>query len=122
MVLQIPATGLQLESTGSSSKLPQQAFAITLDDSVIENMIQCVQNGKNIQLSLGSSPVSITAAKRCRTYELEVTDNLTCPVLIVRCTMCTINSRSNATQLELPSLHLFLFMFKKLQSMIITLH
>jgi hypothetical protein len=59
MVLRIPGTGLQLESSASSSsKLPQQAFAITLDDRVLESMIQCVKNGKDLQLLLGGSPVS----------------------------------------------------------------
>lgn len=57
--LRVPDTGLQLESSaGASPGIPAQAFALTLSDNVIEDMIKCVQNGEDIQLSLGSSPVS----------------------------------------------------------------
>lgn len=58
--LRIPDSGLLLEGSGSKSaaSLPAQAFAITLSDNVIEDMIKCVQSGEDIQLSLGSSPVS----------------------------------------------------------------
>lgn len=59
MVLRIPETGLQLESSDKiADTLPLQAFAITLSDSVIENLIQCVQDGEDIRLSLGNVPVS----------------------------------------------------------------
>lgn len=59
MVLRIPETGLQLESSGKAADtLPLQAFAITLSDNVIEDLIQCVQNGDDIRLSLGNVPVS----------------------------------------------------------------
>ena len=59
MVLSIPDSGLQLESSAkAAAALPLQAFALTLSDSVIEDMINCVQNGQDIQLSLGGSPVS----------------------------------------------------------------
>ena len=40
--------------------LPAQAFAISLSDSAIEDMIKRVQNGEGIQLSLGENPVSRT--------------------------------------------------------------
>jgi hypothetical protein len=58
--LKVPDAGLHLEgpNSNSASSLPAQAFAITLSDSVIEDMIKCVQSGEDIQLSLGSSPVS----------------------------------------------------------------
>lgn len=57
MVLSIPDSGLQLESSAkAAAALPLQAFALTLSDSVIEDMINCVQNGQDIQLSLGGSP------------------------------------------------------------------
>jgi RNA polymerase II elongation factor ELL len=57
--LRVPETGLILESSeNASTALPTQAFAVSLSDIVIEDMIQCVQNGEDIQLSLGSSPVS----------------------------------------------------------------
>jgi RNA polymerase II elongation factor ELL len=59
--LKIPDDGLLVEgpaSNNNSSSLPLQAFAITLSDNVIEDMIKCVQNGGDIQLSLGNSPVS----------------------------------------------------------------
>ncbi len=59
MVLKIPDSGLVLDaSVRSMASLPQQAFAVTLSDSVIEHMIECVQDGQDIQLSLGSNPVS----------------------------------------------------------------
>lgn len=59
MVLRIPETGLQLESSVKAAEtLPLQAFAITLSDNVIEDLIQCVQNGDDIRLSLGNVPVS----------------------------------------------------------------
>ena len=60
MVLKIPETGLVLDgSVRTMAGLPQQAFAVTLSDSVIEHMIECVQDGQDIQLSLGSNPVSL---------------------------------------------------------------
>ncbi|RYO97234.1 hypothetical protein DL765_011282 [Monosporascus sp. GIB2] len=56
-VLTIPNNGLQLESSAKSSNfLPLQAFGITLDDNVIEDMIKRVQNGDQIELSLGNDP------------------------------------------------------------------
>lgn len=58
MVLRIPEAGLQLESSAKSADiLPLQAFAITLSDSLIEDLIQCSQNGEDIKLSLGNVPV-----------------------------------------------------------------
>ncbi|KAJ9151749.1 Com1 regulatory protein [Pleurostoma richardsiae] len=57
MPFRIPEAGLQLESSADAvATLPLQAFAITLSDSVLEDMIQCVQNGEDIQLSLGGTP------------------------------------------------------------------
>jgi hypothetical protein len=59
MLLSIPDSGLALEGSAKAmAGLPTQAFGITLSDSVIEDMIKCVQDGQGIQLSLGSSPVS----------------------------------------------------------------
>ncbi|KAI0881450.1 uncharacterized protein GGS22DRAFT_172189 [Annulohypoxylon maeteangense] len=55
--LAVPDTGLLLESSANSSDhLPLQAFGITLSDSVIEDMIKCVQGGQEIELTLGSTP------------------------------------------------------------------
>jgi hypothetical protein len=56
-MLAIPDSGLLLESSDSRD-LPLQAFGITLNDSVIEDMIRCVQNGQGIELHLGNGPVS----------------------------------------------------------------
>jgi len=57
MLLNIPDSGLALEGSAKAmAGLPTQAFGITLSDSVIEDMIKCVQDGQGIQLSLGSSP------------------------------------------------------------------
>ncbi|KAI5865897.1 hypothetical protein GGS23DRAFT_359130 [Durotheca rogersii] len=59
----IPESGFLLESSANSSDyLPLQAFGITLSDSVIEDMIKCVQEGQEIELTLGSSPVSLTSS------------------------------------------------------------
>lgn len=59
MVLSIPDTGLHLESSAKSADtLPLQAFALTLSDNVIEDLIQRVQNGGDVKLSLGNVPVS----------------------------------------------------------------
>lgn len=59
MVFKVPDAGLALESSAkSTAALPQQAFAVSLDDKAIEDMIECVQNGQDIQLSLGDTPVS----------------------------------------------------------------
>lgn len=59
MVLQINEAGLQLESSPKATAgLPMQAFAINLSDSVLEGMIACVQNGQEIKLALGNTPVS----------------------------------------------------------------
>lgn len=50
---------LQLgSSVDSMAELPQQAFALTLSDDVLEDMIESVRNGQEIQLSLGDTPVS----------------------------------------------------------------
>ncbi len=58
MVLKIPEAGLQLESSAKAmAALPAQAFAITLSDSVIDDLLECAQSGQEITLSLGSSPV-----------------------------------------------------------------
>ncbi|KAI1414851.1 hypothetical protein F5Y13DRAFT_157360 [Hypoxylon sp. FL1857] len=55
--LAVPETGLLLESSANSSDyMPLQAFGITLSDSVIEDMIKCVQGGQEIELTLGSNP------------------------------------------------------------------
>ncbi|KAI1334379.1 hypothetical protein F5Y15DRAFT_291413 [Xylariaceae sp. FL0016] len=56
-VLAVPDAGLQLDSSARSADfLPMQAFGITLDDSVIEDMIKCVQKGQDIELTLGNNP------------------------------------------------------------------
>lgn len=79
--LKVPEGGLQLEgSAGKDASLPSQAFALTLSDVVIEDMIKCVQNGDGIQLSLGANPVSlpiphlpasvIPERSRVKTFEL----------------------------------------------------
>lgn len=56
--LKIPESGVLLKGSPSddSDPVPQQAFAISLSDNVIEDMIKCVQDGEDIQLALGASP------------------------------------------------------------------
>ncbi|KAB5578395.1 hypothetical protein GE09DRAFT_548712 [Coniochaeta sp. 2T2.1] len=58
MVLQIPENSALLlgGSADSMADLPQQAFALTLSDDVLESMIESVRNGQEIQLSLGDTP------------------------------------------------------------------
>lgn len=59
MVLKVPDAGLALEGSAKAmAALPSQAFAVTLNDKLLEDMIACVQNGQEIQLSLGDAPVS----------------------------------------------------------------
>ncbi len=59
MALEIPDDGLELQcSDHVMVDLPIQAFAITIDDSVLEEMRLCAENGDDIKLSLGNSPVS----------------------------------------------------------------
>ncbi|KAM0808121.1 hypothetical protein AB5N19_08463 [Seiridium cardinale] len=55
-VLAVPDGGLLLDGLDTSEFLPMQAFGITLNDNVIEDMINCVQNGKQIELFLGNNP------------------------------------------------------------------
>jgi len=57
--LRVPDDGLLLiGEAGESPSFPTQAFAVTLDDDVIEDLIRCFENDDEIQLSLGSNPVS----------------------------------------------------------------
>jgi len=63
--LTIPAAGLHLESSAKAANaLPLQAFGIVLSDSMIEDMIRCVQDGEEVELMLGSEPVSVSALVR----------------------------------------------------------
>lgn len=58
--LRVPGDGLLLSgSPGEGQSFPSQAFAITLSDDVIGDLVRCAQNGGDIELSLGSSPVSL---------------------------------------------------------------
>ncbi|KAF7541270.1 hypothetical protein G7054_g776 [Neopestalotiopsis clavispora] len=52
----VPDGGLHLESSEPSDSLPMQAFGVTLNDSLIEDLINCVQKGSQIELFLGSTP------------------------------------------------------------------
>jgi RNA polymerase II elongation factor ELL len=60
--LVIPESGMSLGSSLETASKPGSAvlevFGLTLSDSLIEEMIKCVQNDKPIQLSLGEQPVS----------------------------------------------------------------
>lgn len=64
--LKIPESGVLLKGSPSddSDPVPQQAFAISLSDNVIEDMIKCVQDGEDIQLALGASPVRFPLARK----------------------------------------------------------
>ncbi|KAI0976659.1 hypothetical protein F4678DRAFT_414048 [Xylaria arbuscula] len=81
--LKIPVAGLQLESSPSSRDfLPMQAFGITLNDSMIEDMIKCVQSGQNVELTLGGAPslhygsqeTKVSATPESLDYDLYLTD------------------------------------------------
>ncbi|KAF4125148.1 hypothetical protein GMORB2_3987 [Geosmithia morbida] len=56
--IKIPESGVLLKGAPGedSDPLPQQAFAFSLSDNVIEDMIKCVQDGGDLQLALGSKP------------------------------------------------------------------
>jgi len=59
--LVIPESGLSLGSSHHSAKHASSApniYGLTISDDVIDQMIRCVQSGKEIQLSLGQHPVS----------------------------------------------------------------
>ncbi|RAL68190.1 hypothetical protein DID88_008897 [Monilinia fructigena] len=67
--LDIPQNGLTLESNPPSDKSATNitpAIGLTLSDGMIEDMIKCFQNGKSIELSLGSSPNLIYGNKSHR--------------------------------------------------------
>ncbi|KAH8157971.1 hypothetical protein CIB48_g10275 [Xylaria polymorpha] len=81
--LKIADAGLQLESSPSSrDALPLQAFGITLNDSMIEDMIRCVQGGQNVELTLGNTPSlhfgsreeNVLVTPESFNYELYLTD------------------------------------------------
>jgi hypothetical protein len=59
MALQVPRAGLQLEEdfTGTYDHLPTQSFILDLSDDVIDGMIESVNQGNEIRLSLGNKPV-----------------------------------------------------------------
>ncbi|KAJ3551355.1 hypothetical protein NPX13_g11382 [Xylaria arbuscula] len=81
--LVIPDAGLQLESSPSSRDfLPMQAFGLTLNNNMIEDMIKCVQSGQNVELTLGGTPTlhygsqetKVSASPESLDYELYLTD------------------------------------------------
>ncbi|KAJ8130694.1 hypothetical protein O1611_g2936 [Lasiodiplodia mahajangana] len=56
--LKVPDGGLQLESSPSSrDSLPLQAFGITLNDGMIEDMIRTLRSGQDVEITLGSNPL-----------------------------------------------------------------
>lgn len=57
--LKVPDSGLLLDGTSDrDSPVPPQAFALTIPDSIIQDIINGAKNGKQIQLALGANPVS----------------------------------------------------------------
>jgi RNA polymerase II elongation factor ELL len=66
--LKIPNNGLMLKASAGRDvgPLPPQAFAISLNDNVIEGMIKCVQNGEDISLALGAKPTFLYGTKTHR--------------------------------------------------------
>ncbi|KAI0405800.1 hypothetical protein F4802DRAFT_135257 [Xylaria palmicola] len=81
--LKIGDAGLQLESSPRSrDSLPMQAFGVMLNDSMIEDMIRCVQSGQNVELTLGNTPSlhygsreeNVSVTPDSFNYELYLTD------------------------------------------------
>ncbi|KAI0473968.1 hypothetical protein GGR56DRAFT_649828 [Xylariaceae sp. FL0804] len=79
----VPDAGLQLSSpTASKNLLPLQAFGLTLNDNVIEDMIRCVRKGQELELTLGSNPSfqygskeqMVTATPESYSYDLYLTN------------------------------------------------
>lgn len=61
MALEIPEAGLRLQrpsSLAANTTAHPPAFALNLNNAVIEEMIECFKKGKEIQLCLGDNPVS----------------------------------------------------------------
>lgn len=59
--LKVPEAGLQLQGPfGHDTPLPPQAFALSLSNSVIDNLVRAVRDGGSIELALGNNPVSIS--------------------------------------------------------------
>lgn len=56
--LVVPRSGLPMEVGTRPDVASNGLIGITLSDNVIEDMIQCVQNGEVIQLSLDVDAVS----------------------------------------------------------------
>lgn len=56
--LVVPRSGLALEVGARSGDASNGLIGLTLTDNVIEEMINCVQSGEAIQLSLGIDTVS----------------------------------------------------------------
>ncbi|KAI0107730.1 hypothetical protein GGR51DRAFT_570690 [Nemania sp. FL0031] len=84
VALKVPEAGLQLESSPSSrDSLPLQAFGITLNDGMIEDMIRSVQSGQMLEITLGSTPSfhygsreeKVSAIPASFNYDLYLTDN-----------------------------------------------
>ncbi|KAI8628918.1 hypothetical protein F5Y19DRAFT_464887 [Xylariaceae sp. FL1651] len=82
-ILAVPDSGLQLDNSASSRDfLPLQAFGITLNDGMIEDMIRCVQNEQAVELTLGGTPSfhygskehKVAALPESFNYELYLTD------------------------------------------------
>jgi hypothetical protein len=87
MMLSISADGLVLDGSAKAmAELPSQAFGIMLSGRDIEDMIACVQNGGDIQLALGNSPVSMdsfaqaVAGPKTIALLLSISGNLTCNI------------------------------------------
>ena len=56
----VPRSGLPLDF-GSKSGAAEGMIALTLSDDVIENMIKCIGEGQEIQLSYGAESVSLAS-------------------------------------------------------------
>jgi hypothetical protein len=97
MVVNVSESGVLLESPAPAAP-PLQAFAISLSGSVIEDMIACVQNGGDIQLALGSSPVSIEALWPVPIVVVAVAAAI---AAIERC--CTARTHNSTTTTTLPN-------------------
>ena len=67
---QLPETVLLDCHPMTMGRLPQQAFALSLSNRMIEDMVKCVKNGQDIHLSTGDNPVSFPIMRLVETISI----------------------------------------------------
>lgn len=72
-VLEIGEGGLELDGSsieGFDAALAMQAFTLELDDSILQGLIECAENGATMELALGEEPVSHFKSFQCICYRV----------------------------------------------------